>query len=102
MEIEARKQELSVLIEMYLQSKISHEDLYEYSWETINFFSDHRDALPLYHENEKPFWYAIWQLQHLADEEHQQNGVLRKALFEINMYLKNQKKIAENYEGRRP
>ena len=102
MKIEEKKKELLNLIDSYFKSEITVDALFEYSWRTINFFANNREILAPYQENERTFWYAIWQLQHLGDKEHEKNGTLARALSEIVSYLNNQQELPQNYEGKRP
>jgi hypothetical protein len=102
MELENKKNELLNLIEKYLKFQVSVEQLYEYSWQVIDYFEKNKNILPPALDNERIFWYAIWQLQHLCDKEHEKDGTLKNALMDIVAYLKNQKNLPKYYEGKRP
>jgi len=102
MDIVEQKIVLTELISKYLENKTSLETLQKFSWEMIEFFSDKKNKLPPYHDFEKELWYAIWQIQHLADEEHEKEGMTTKVLSEALDYLKSKKKIPEAFVGTRP
>ena len=48
---------------------------------------------------EKELWYAIWEIQHLADEAHEEEEVTRKTLVEALDYLKKIKKFQKIMKG---
>lgn len=95
-----KKNELIYLILKYLNNEKTLQNLQEFAWETIEFFN--KSELSPCQEFEKEFWYAIWQIQHLSDEEHEKDGVTQKALSDALDYLENKKSIPENFIGRRP
>jgi len=76
-------------IENYLNSEISLEGLREFAWSIIEHFSKTtKTELPDYQDFEKAFWYAIWEIQHLGDENHDESGITKKTLVEALDYLK--------------
>jgi hypothetical protein len=103
MDLIEKKNELIELITKYLEKNVSTEQLQTFSWSVINYFSKYKkDQLPQYQKFEKEFWYAIWEIQHLADEEHENEGVTIRILKEALEFLKESKKIPDEYAGRRP
>lgn len=69
----------------------------------IEYFSrTKKTELPIEQDFEKEFWYAIWEIQHLADESHEADGVVKRTLVDVLDYLTQKKNIPKNYEGRRP
>jgi len=98
-----KKAELIKFISKYLENKSSVENLQKFSWEIIDYFSKtKKDELPPYEDFEREFWYTIWQIQHLVDEEHEKEGVTKKNLLDALDYLKKRKKMPENFIGLRP
>ena len=90
-------------LEGYLNGKISLKVMRDFSWNMIEYFSKcKKTELPAPQDFEKELWYAIWEIQHLADEAHEEEDVTRKTLTEALEYLKKTKKIPESYEGIRP
>lgn len=69
--MQKEKIQLKQVIKKYFQNKSTVHDLYAFAWEKIDYFSK-KINLPSYDENiEGEFWYAIWQIQHLADSQHE-------------------------------
>ena len=90
-------------IERYLNNDISLKDVREFAWDIIEYFSKAtKTELPEHQDFEKEFWYAIWEIQHLGDESHEESGLTKRTLSEALDYLKKYKKIPDNYIGMRP
>ena len=102
MDLVKKKSELINLIMKCLERKDSFIKLQMFSWEMIDYFTKNKDKLPPYQDFEKEFWYAIWQMQHLADEEHDKDGLARKMLLDALDYLNDKKKMPESFTGMRP
>lgn len=103
MNLTEKKAALISLISEYLKKRIPLENLQEFSWEIITYFNKNdKSHLPPDENFEKEFWYTIWQIQHLADEEHESKEVTQKTLIEALEYLKGIKKIPKNFIGLRP
>jgi hypothetical protein len=103
MNLTAKKNELMTLISKYLKNQADLESLLQFSWEIIDYFSKGKKSeLPCYQNFEKEFWYAIWQIQHLADEEHEKVGITDKILLEALEFLEKKKKIPDAFTGTRP
>ena len=104
MNLEKKKKNLTTILENYLSGNSSLAEIRNFSWEVINYFTINKntDQLPQKESFENIFWYAIWELQHLADEEHEKDGVLGKQITEILTYLKKEKELPEECFGRRP
>ncbi len=52
--------------------------------------------------DEKSFWYAIWEVQHLADPEHIECNSIQEDLKEALAILNNVKPMPTEYIGKRP
>jgi hypothetical protein len=103
MNLVEKKNELIKLISDYLEGSTSLENLQKFSWEMIEYFSKSKKTeLPPYQHFEKEFWYAIWQIQHLADEEHEREDIIRKIFLDALDYLKKNKKMPKDFIGMRP
>ena len=90
-------------IEKYLKDEISLENIREFAWNIIEYFSKTKKTeLPEYQDFEKEFWYAIWEIQHLGDENHEESGITKKTLSEALDYLNKNREIPDEYIGRRP
>jgi hypothetical protein len=103
MNLDKKKKELIKLISEYLNNQNSLENLQKFSWDMIEYFSKNKkNELPPYQDFEKVFWYTIWQIQHVADEEHEKEGITKKILSDALDYLENKKSMPENFIGLRP
>lgn len=103
MNLSAKRNELIILISGYLNNQYTLTSLQKFAWDIIDYFNvNKKTELPPYQSFEKEFWYAIWQIQHLADEEHEHEGVTKKVLTEALEYLQKKKNIPNDYEGKRP
>lgn len=103
MNLFTKKEELIELINSYLNDNASCRELQEFAWEIIdNFSSKDTSELPTQQPFEREFWFSIWQITHLADEEHEQDGLTKKELTKALSYLKNESKLPNNYFGERP
>ncbi len=103
MKLSDKKTELINLILMCLDNKCTLESLQEFAWEIIDYFNTtKKTALPPYQDFEKEFWYTIWQIQHLADQEHEKEGITIKILIGALEYLQKKKKIPDSFVSRRP
>lgn len=90
-------------IEKYLNNEISLADIREFAWNVIEYFSKTKKIeLPDYQDFEKEFWCAIWEIQHLGDENHEESGITKKTLVVALDYLKKNKEIPDSYIGMRP
>jgi len=97
------KLKLIELLTQYARGEISFEPLQHFSWAMIDYFNKHNEEdLPPISDFEKEFWYAIWEIQYLADEDHEKEGVTQKTLLEALAYLNGTKKIPLNFIGTRP
>lgn len=103
MNLEEKRQEFVALLSDFLNDAVSVDVLQEFVWDVINYFSTtpKRD-LPPSAEFEKTFWYVIWQVQHLATEDHLSDGSAFPELKEALEYLQGGKDLPDEYVGRRP
>lgn len=97
-----KKKELITLLEGYKDKKSSLNDLQKFAEEILDFFSDRKNKLPSKKKFEKEFWYAIWQIQHVADAEHEKEGITFQELSNALDFLVGNKKIPSSYIGDRP
>lgn len=103
LEFKQLEKKLEGLLMAYVEKEIDWVDLSSFSWEMIDLFSTNKNGLPKYDAScEKVFWYAIWELQHLADSEHHGDGSLERAVCNILIYLKNPQKMPSSCFGNRP
>lgn len=102
-DVEEKKRELIDLITGYLAKNVTTQELLEFVWSVIDFFTfTSKKSLPKDQQNEKEFWYAIWEIQHLADTGHELDGVTEKTLKDALDYLKGIKKMPNDFIGKRP
>ncbi|MCF6355739.1 MAG: hypothetical protein L3J26_11670 [Candidatus Polarisedimenticolaceae bacterium] len=103
MNLPEKYQELIMLLTKFLSGALAADVLQKFVWEVIDFFSttEKRDLPPL-EEFEKVFWYVIWEIQHLATEDHLEDGSARQVLEEALTFLKGDRDLPEEYIGRRP
>ncbi len=103
MDLKVKRNELIKLLMDYFSNKSSLTELQIFSSDIIDYFADEKkNKLPSYQDFEKEFWYAIWQIQHLADIEHEREGVTARELSKALDYLVGKKKIPESFVGKRP
>ncbi len=103
MNIIEEKQKLSRLLKQYLNNEIDHCVINNYVWDIIEYFTDTpAKELPKVTLDEKSFWYAIWEVQHLADSEHIECNSIQEDLKEALAILNNVKPMPTEYIGKRP
>ncbi|HHK60956.1 MAG TPA: hypothetical protein ENJ73_04420 [Desulfobacterales bacterium] len=103
MNLSKKYQELIVLLTQFLNGTLDADVLQKFVWEIIDYFSsaEKRD-LPPVEEFEKVFWYVVWEVQHLATEDHLDDGTAQRELKEALAFLKGERSFPEEYIGRRP
>ena len=103
MNLSEKYEELITLLTNFLSGTLAADVLQEFAWEVIDFFSTAKKRdLPPVEELERVFWYVIWEVQHLATEDHLADGSARQVLEEALAFLKEEKSLPEEYIGRRP
>ncbi len=103
MNLSKRRDELSMLISSFLAGKSSYQELQDFVWDVIDFFSEKPpDQLPPMEDFENVFWYAIWQVQHLCSEDHVDDKNTYRELKETLDYLNQTKSLPKNFFGKRP
>jgi len=103
MELKEKFQELLLLLTGFVSGQKSGDELQSFAWEVIEYFTDTPlNELPAEEEFEKVFWYAIWNIQHLCDDSHQDNGTAKRELSEVLAYMRGEKEIPDCCIGRRP
>lgn len=103
MNLSEKYQELIMLLTQFLNGTLASDVLQKFVWEVIDFFSttEKRD-LPPVEEFEKVFWYVVWEVQHLATEDHLEDGSAQQVLEGALTFLKGERSLPEEYIGRRP
>ena len=103
MNFHKKRKEFINLIQLFLVKKKTIKDLQDFAWELIDRFSNINDlSIPPFEEIETALWYAVWQIQHLADEEHMKDGTLERELKTSLSYLLNQTSMPVGVYGLRP
>jgi hypothetical protein len=102
MNFNKKKSQLINLIELFLKGEKSTIDLQNYTWNTIDDFSAEKWDKSVDDRDENVFWFAIWQIQHLASEDHLKDGTLTRELKLTLKYLLNQMPISKTIIGRPP
>ena len=103
MNLEEKVRELVLVLSGFLNGSVQVDKLQTFVWEVIEYFtSTPKDALPPLADFENVFWYAIWQIQHLATDDHVADGTACRELAEVLEYLQGQKELPKDYFGRRP
>lgn len=103
MDLRTKRDELINLIRLFLDKKKTVKELRDFSWEMIDQFSNINEKnIPPFEEIENVLWFAVWQLQHLADEEHMNDGTLERELKTTLGYLLNQIPMPADAYGLRP
>jgi hypothetical protein len=100
MNLECKLNELTRLIQQFLDGSESLERLNDFVWDVIDYFSDSRsEELPPVFTSEREFWYAVWRVQHLVGEA---DDLLKEELPTILSYLRKEIQLPKECEGRRP
>lgn len=102
MDFKKKKVELTNIIQLYLKNEKKLQELQDYSWEVIDEFSDKDQTDTAADEAQSAFWFAIWQIQHLASEEHKKDGTLERELKLTLEYLQNQRPMPPGTYGLPP
>jgi len=103
MNLKAKFDELLQLLDKYLAGQVSNRELQLFSWEVIDYFTEKPSKeLPGDESFERSFWYAIWQIQHLCNKSHQDDGTAKRELAEVIAFMKGEKEMPEYCIGRRP
>ena len=101
--IQKETKELIASLSGYLGQKISHGEIQAYidrifdKWEKVNI-----EVSSPYSPGEIEFWCSVWSTQHLASEDHWNDGVSQKELGILLKVLKGESPLPQGYEGRRP
>ncbi len=103
MDLKAKFNELLLLLDNYIAGRTSRSELRSFAWDIIDYFTDTPTGdLPVEEKFEKTFWYAIWQVQHLCNGEHEGDDITMRELEKALAYMRGEAKIPEEYVGRRP
>ena len=103
MDLLRKKLELENLLSEVLNNEESPQTLADFSWDMIDYFTKNKgtDALPPEGLEEKSFWFAVWQSQHLSDDEHLSDLGCREILRDALSYLRGNK-MPNNISADRP
>ncbi|MGI8543976.1 MAG: hypothetical protein ACR2MD_10960 [Aridibacter sp.] len=92
MNLSIKHSKLIHLLSQYLDNQIGYEPLNDFAWEIIDYFTENKVSnSSLNQDSENAFWYAIWQIQHLADKEHSDEGLTKREFSDILSYLNGDK-----------
>jgi hypothetical protein len=95
--------QLIFLLDKFLKGKATSDDLNAFVWEVIDYFSDTpKNELPPELSEERIFWYAVWEIQHLNDDDHMSSESCRSQMKDILSYLQRDKELPSNFSGKRP
>ena len=101
--IEEETRVLIAQLSSYLNQEIDHKEIQAHidrvfnKWETLNI--NEKDP---YTNGEKAFWCSIWSAQHLASEDHWEDGVAQSELGLLLKVLKGECSLPSIYVGNRP
>ena len=103
MNIAKKTNQLISLLDKFLKGKITSDTLVAFVWEIIDFFTETpKNDLPPEVPIENIFWYAVWEIQHLSDDEHMSNESCQSQMRDILAYLRRDKQLPSKYRGKRP
>ena len=103
MNLRKKKDELSNLISSFLTDEANIQELQDFAWTIIDYFSEKPpEQLPPLEDFENVFWHAIWQVQHLCSEDHVKDGSANRGLKETLNYLNFHKPLPKDFFGKRP
>ena len=102
-DLKVKFRELLYMIEGYVAGSFSCEEMQLFAWEIIRFFTDNPpENLPAEENFERFFWYSIWQVQHLCDSEHENEGASKRELKQALAYMTGKVQMPDWCIGRRP
>ncbi len=88
----------------YLRGELSHEAMARAAWSVIDAWNalpeDVRQDRPEAHED--VLWHAVWTAQHLADQEHHNDGTGAPLLHECLHLLEARAPLPQHYTAQRP
>jgi len=95
-------QHLADLVETALESDQAESQLRDHVWDVIELFTNTpREDHPPLGRTEEVFWFVIWQLQHLLDDDFAP-GAREAQLRELVSYLRGERPLPHGCRGRRP
>ena len=94
-----KKLEVAFLIKQFLNRRKTINELQEYSWKIISEYSLKKQTETMIDPDGSIFWFAVWQIQHLSDKEHLEDGTLERDLEKTLKYLLNQDPIPPGIYG---
>ena len=101
--LQLRIDELAGHLRRYVAGELSHSALQEQVERHFRAFAEDSAwrASP-YAAGERAYWCALWTVQHLADEEHWQDGLPQRDLSFLLPLLRDRRDLPEGWDGRRP
>ncbi|MEP3244232.1 MAG: hypothetical protein ABJN40_20145 [Sneathiella sp.] len=103
MDAQEKLNELIDLLSGFIAGTYSADVLQDFVWEVIDFYSSTpKELLPPVLSDEKVFWCAVWQIQHLATEDHISDGSATASLTDALMYLRGEEEMPKEFFGARP
>jgi len=96
------KEELKKIIKQYFQGSQTYKDLYAFAWKKIESCEKKESLFNGNPKDAGEYWYAIWQIQHLADLDHKKEGILDKELAYIIDMLEERKSLPKDRYGTPP
>ena len=96
MNIIEKQKELVILLWKFLSWETSAVALSDFAWEVIEYYTAKGKIKELEtNQSQNAFWYAIWQIQHLAGEMDEFQ--LRKQTNDMLDYLEGRQVLPEKY-----
>lgn len=95
-------EKLIYLLTKFLDGNLEGEKIYEFTWEIIDLYSKKKRHKRKNSYKERVFWNTIWFLQHILDEEHLKNDVIRKKIRHSLKYLIGSEMMPNDYIGEPP
>ena len=91
-------------VKSYLSSKISHSDISIYAWKVIDDWAVIKEQVKSepYIKGEQAFWACIWSIIHLANEEHEKDGLPQRELPKLLESMVSGGDLPEGYKAQRP
>ena len=103
MNLDELYEQLVVLLQQFLDEEQSPELLNEFAWRIIDYFTETpEEELPPVADYERQFWYAVWQIQHLCDQDHIADGTALKELMVALSYLEGKVDMPASLVAKRP
>ena len=96
--------ELPIKLKIYLKQEWTHNEMRNYLWKIIDEWNQIPDAdkqVPI-SSKEQMIWFVVWNIIHIADEEHWNDGITGNEIKNCIDFLEMKQEFPKDYLARRP